>query len=368
MQRRFGVLMAVVALLLLARCGKEETVTGPSPKEGSRVLLAPSNLSPPPPGVVYEGWVVRLDSTASGLVPNYTSFGRFGWNSYVYSFVDGSTGQARSFSFETGQNLFTANAPSTLNADTARSLLARILRRDTLSLNSFSLSVAGLKVLLISVEPANETGADLTRPSSPFLAGFSNDSGVVELTYPVDYRNPDITATYFLGTPSDSLLPITIGTTDTGRINNESRGIWIGRLTVIRTADSNFVVPRLLSGWRYEGWIVKPPLTVSLGKFVRPDSADLSNPYADTTKIFQIPGEDFLINPPPGLTSVLGGLIVVSLEPHPDTDPAMFPLILFQDSTPLVAKTDQAVFVQQPRNFAIRSRFFPKVKARATAE
>lgn len=85
-------------------------------------------------------------------------------------------------------------------------------------------------------------------------------------------------------------------------------------------------------GFKQQGNYVGEPSwrVLPLGAFLRPDSADLSNPYIDNREVPNFPGEDFILNLPPGYDGInfrvnenddnTGGFaatIVVGVEPDP---------------------------------------------------
>lgn len=365
MKKIAAVLISIAIALAFLQCSKKGT---PGGRTGTRVLLNPINLIPPPAGSVYEGWVItmaRIAGPGFTYVPNFRSFGRFGWNSYAYSFVDATTAQPRGFEFETGTNFFSENLTTTLTPAQVENFIVRAIRGDTINLVPVTLAAAEMKVLLITIEPASESGPDLTRSGVPFLGGLANDSGIIDLVYPVNYKSPDVKGSYFIATPSDTLFNLFKDTTEAARIN-ESRGLWLGLFDATGAKVDTFLrnlVP--FKGWRFEAWFAKGTDIVSLGRFYRADSSDLSNSHClDTSRIFQLPGEDFVVGMPPGINNALGGKIMVTLEPEPDADPAIFPLILFQDTTPSSIRNPFNVLnIHKTDIFDNRSRFFPKVRA-----
>ncbi|MFH1701508.1 MAG: anti-sigma factor [Candidatus Zixiibacteriota bacterium] len=85
-------------------------------------------------------------------------------------------------------------------------------------------------------------------------------------------------------------------------------------------------------GYKLQHYYVGEPSwrVLALGPFLRPDSADLSNPYIDNREVPNFPGEDFILNLPPGYDAInfryasdsdtTGGFaasIVVGVEPDP---------------------------------------------------
>lgn len=371
------ILVAAVGLFL-AQCGKKPPKPQPLPF-GTAAHFEPVDLMNEPTNTVYEGWVVTLDSVRPFVyTPHYKSFGRFGWNVPAFSFLD-STGQARSGDFETGQNLFTEDFPG-IKLDTIKAVALRMANRDTVKLSFRNRDLARLKALLVTIEPKSETdSASRATPSIPFLFGPTNSAGVFDFVYPVDYKTPDVSAHYFLATPSDTLINLVKDTTVRAK-RDEARGIWIGVFdphSAIRgLPDTGLAILQRPNGWFFETWFQKGSNLVSLGKFDKPDSADLSNRYTATLRRrFDIPGEDFKINNPPIYqagnpdSTVLKGTLMITLEPNPDPDSAIFPLILFRDTTrsTLTSFIRAVDSVNEQRNFLFdnRARFFPRIKVTA---
>ncbi|RKX18619.1 MAG: hypothetical protein DRP51_08865 [Candidatus Zixiibacteriota bacterium] len=135
-------------------------------------------------------------------------------------------------------------------------------------------------------------------------------------------------------------------------------------------AEGNFD-PEYDKKWHYKGWVLSPflsptssfakltqpswapffiesqisPLSapmISTGTFKRFDQPDDGNPYTDNHRVPSLPGEDFLLNLPPGVSSIefaypgaTGGNVLVTLEPdNYDSDSTNFPLILYIGDVP----------------------------------
>ncbi len=123
--------------------------------------------------------------------------------------------------------------------------------------------------------------------------------------------------------------------------------------------------------WHYKGWVLSPYLSptssfaklnqpnwapfyigteispldapmVTTGTFKRFDRPDDGNPYTDNHRVPQLPGEDFLLNLPTGVSSIAfcspggnEGKVMVTLEPDNFTsDSTNFPLILYVGDMP----------------------------------
>ncbi len=375
MRNGFKVLGLAVVTLLVLQCSKEKPTQTKIPF-GRSVSFSPVDWMANPAGGIYEGWVVTLDIVGLGVyTPQYFSLGRFGWDNYVFTFLD-SAGNARGGDFTANQNLFTEDFAPIVHPETLKVIARRMAEGNTVQLSFANRALAGLKVLLVSVEPLIDTAR--STPDIPFLAGVCNISGKFDLIYPINYKDPDVECHYFLASPSDTLINLGKDSSTVAK-NNETEGIWVGIFDPKSSArgmpDTIFANLDVVKGWQFETWFQKGSTLISLGKIRRADSADLSNPYTDTLrKAFQIPGEDFRINNPP-FTNALAATIMLTLEPYPDPDPAsIFPLLLFRDTTrdsiaslnPLTQKFEDNVH----HNFLFdnRARFFPKIKATVIPE
>ncbi len=265
--------------------------------------------------------------------------------------------------------------------------------RQSVVLTGESKNLEKMVGFLFSLDPANETGPDTATPASPFLAAYSNDSGKFEMVYPYNYRLPDFVCGYFLASPTDTLyfLKCACNVTDSNQIRDEGRGVWLGFLDTLhydlgrRMAKPDTVLRKLarelLPGWQFEGWLERGSTRVSLGHFPRGDTSDQANPYAySPDSVLFVPRNDFLVNPPaefdttpnPNKANLLGSVLRVTLEPRPDNDPAMFPLILFQDTIPRTFSTTTPDGVISNLHFNLkmqnRARFFPKIRVRVIPE
>ena len=390
MQSFIRALAAIAAGVFLSQCGKENvTKPGTEPPYGVSVELQPVDLPPPPAGMVYQAWVFRLQESGGNFSIKYYPYARFGWNSYAYKFVDPSAGTDLGYLFKASPdttNLFTQNLTDFVRADTIAQLVEKFLRGQTVPLTGSSRNLNRMQGFLLSMEPALDP--DPANPAAPFLAGYSNDSGKFEMVYPYNFRHPDFIPTYFLATPSDTLYNLRKETNPV-HIQNEHRGIWFGfidtthydlGLQMVR-ADTVLrkLARELMPDWQFEGWIERNGTRVSLGHFIRGDSADLSNPYAFVPEsVFAVPGEDFLVNPPAefagSIQGLLGSTVMITLEPKPDPDTAMFPVILFRASTPEADSSTRSVESGIEPNLHVnfdmenRARFFPKVKVRVVPQ
>ena len=102
--------------------------------------------------------------------------------------------------------------------------------------------------------------------------------------------------------------------------SDDDQGVWF--LDPQAGPAPSLDLPVLPEGWAYEGWVVGPNGPVSTGVFVDPAGADSdgAGPTAGPDGSPPFPGQDF-IHPP---MSLLGGAVVISVEPSPDNSPAPF--------------------------------------------
>ncbi|MCI0329626.1 MAG: hypothetical protein L0196_01545 [candidate division Zixibacteria bacterium] len=390
-------LLIAAAGLFLAQCGKKET-TAPAGEMGfgTKVQLDPVDLPEPPAGLVYQAWLFRIEPSGPGYSIKYFPYAKFNWVGYPYKFTDLNTGTDVGRTFQAspdGSNLFTVNLTGFMRADTLFETVQKFLRGDTVNLPGRQENLTQMMGFLFSLEPASETGPDTATPAIPFLAGYSNDSGKFDLVYPYNYRHPDFNANYVIATPSDTLY-LYYRESDTIHLRNEHVGVWFGVIDTskyelgIRVIRSDTVLTKLarelLPGWQFQAWIERNGTRVNLGHFVRGDSADLENPYCfQTDSLPACPGEDLIPrkNPPAEFADtamvqgVLKSRLSITLEPRPDNDPEMFPLIVFRHDTPEKDSSNRDPghpgieknihFNWQMEN---RTRFFPRIRMQVIRE
>lgn len=178
---------------------------------------------------------------------------------------------------------------------------------------------------VLTIEPATETGEDLTKPS-----GWIFSKGV----FTGDNAKPSTKDALFSGT---SNLKTAIGNAflkapSVGAVGTDANGIWF--INALPPTTGGFTnLPTLASGWIYEGWVVVKdasgnPTPISTGRFSDPNAADVSlfgvsnnNEFKGPNGVPPYPGEDFIVNPnsrysgvtfPVDLTSAT---VVISIEP-----------------------------------------------------
>lgn len=142
--------------------------------------------------------------------------------------------------------------------------------------------------------------------------GFSGDRAHLKIAFGDIGRS---SGQYMLATPTDGDASV-----------NELSGVWFG---MVNTGQSALQLPALPSGWVYEGWAMVDGKSLTTGRFSNPSGADANAPFSGPVAPPNIPGEDFLRNPPvavfPGLSFPLdlrGQSVAISIEPDlRGTDP-----------------------------------------------
>lgn len=180
----------------------------------------------------------------------------------------------------------------------------------TLSKTTFDVDATKLAAatkFVLTIEPTVDT--DPAPSATKYLVGdFSGNSASVNTSVVGNFSAS--TGKYFLATPTNG---------DT----TPAAGVWF-----LNAASTPFVaglnLPTLDAGWKYEGWVVSGSSVLSTGKFSNPNGPDEAAPYSGTQPAPRFPGEDFLLNAPPGLTfpaNLSGATFVISVEPVPDNSP-----------------------------------------------
>lgn len=240
--------------------------------------------------------------------------------------------------------------------------------------------VADITAVMVSIEPAGD--ADDEPSATRILAGTITD-GVASLAVgdsgAIGDTFESANGFYILATPTDGHLR-----------TNENSGIWFRRaVDQLEPDPRGLFLPELPDGWLYEGFVDIEGQPVTTGKFWDPWDIDMAAPYSgpidmneidifdvmfdeyvsvvvqgengaelftgeEGWKMFQKdglaldlffhgppePGEDYLINPPPGLefpVDLSGDRIYVTIEPDPDDSPEPFGLRTLVGTVPLNA-------------------------------
>jgi hypothetical protein len=132
-----------------------------------------------------------------------------------------------------------------------------------------------------------------------FVTGGCN-LGIGENVYNLD----NTSAVYNLLTPTDSLNA------------NPLSGIWfVDSLDQVIAPGLN--LPELFGGWRYEGWVEVNGILISTGRFSLPRGTDQANLHGSALAPLPFPGQDFITNPPAGVTfpiNLSGAKVYITLE------------------------------------------------------
>jgi len=234
--------------------------------------------------------------------------------------------------------------------------------------------------VMVSIESSGDMDgvpSDTRFLAGPIVDGVASlvvgDAGAIGNTF------ENANGFYILATPTDGHLR-----------TNENSGIWFRRaVDQLEPDPRGLYVPELPDGWLYEGFVDIEGIPVTSGKFWDPWDIDMSAPYSgpadmNTTDIFDVmfdeyvsvvvqgengpelftgpegwrmfqkdgleldlffhgppePGEDYLLNAPPGLTfpvDLAGMDLYVTIEPDPDDSPEPFGLKTLVGTVPVNA-------------------------------
>ena len=124
--------------------------------------------------------------------------------------------------------------------------------------------------------------------------------------------------------------------TPTDSTDNNLSGVWF--VDSISTAPVSGLkkLPKLYSGWIYEGWVDINGQLLSTGRFADPKKADLFSGYSGSSAGFTFPGEDFLNNPPAGFTFPLdlsNAKVYISIEYADNRTNGSAPFIIILEGT-----------------------------------
>jgi hypothetical protein len=177
--------------------------------------------------------------------------------------------------------------------------------------------------LIITVEPAVDPDAG---PSTTKLLAGDVVGGQATLTT----NHADALNTSFASASGNFLFATP---TEQPRGTNPLSGLWF----MNGPGLAGLTLPTLPAGWKYEGWVVVGGRPLSTGTFTSVNGADSSGTFSGPNAGPPFPGEDFLTNAPAGLTfptNLTSSLVVVSVEPSPDDDPAPFSLKPLRGTAP----------------------------------
>jgi len=172
-------------------------------------------------------------------------------------------------------------------------------------------------------------------PGEDFLmnapAGLTFPTDIAGMTAVISIEpSPDDAAAPFTLKPLASMIPADAVDHTTYDLGNNATTFPNGTVSItVNGATQGLQLPVLPAGWEYEGWAVINGTPVTTGKFTDPATADLTAPFSGTMAAPPFPGEDFLVNPPSGLSfpvDLSGMTVVISIEPSPDDDEIPFTL------------------------------------------
>jgi hypothetical protein len=141
----------------------------------------------------------------------------------------------------------------------------------------------------ITVEELPDSGSITSPGNRVVLSGrFTLGQARLNLGEEVDFNSAN--GVFSITTPTDSF-------------DNNLSGVWfVDSLSRAGGPIAGLNLPLLYDGWTYEGLVLVNSDTLSIGTFSNPETADDSSKYNGSGTGFPFPGEDFLLNPPPGLT------------------------------------------------------------------
>jgi|Laugresp1bdmlbsn_1035097.scaffolds.fasta_scaffold01164_3 hypothetical protein len=203
-------------------------------------------------------------------------------------------------------------------------------------------------IFIVSIEPTQDTNTAIS--NTIILTGdFSNNAATLTLKDGQYATN----GVFFNQVPksvdinySTSAGNYKLATRTDGPNTNEKSGIWFASNLGTPLPNLSFpsgglrlppitVVNNGPVGWKYEGWVEINGKIVSTGKFggdINSVSSGIGgsddfNGFSGSMSAPYMPGEDFLLNAPAGLSFPLdlsGAKVYVTLEPNPDNSPEPF--------------------------------------------
>lgn len=167
-------------------------------------------------------------------------------------------------------------------------------------------------LFVLTIEPA--VGDDPAPSMTHIVAGAIEDgTAVLDTTHPAALGSDFAEAAggYILETPSSAAVA-----------DDYAQGVWF--LDPSAGPGPSLDLPTLPAGWVYEGWVVGEDGPVSTGRFtdVAAADSDAGGPAAGPDGTPPFPGQDF-IDP---AMDLVGGKVVISVEPDPDDGAAPFAL------------------------------------------
>ena len=270
MNRRFLLVVVMMALWTLSGCSNTDRIAGPAV---GTVKLSFQGLQDLGPSSVYESWLV----------------------------------------IETGLQsvgIFTVDAGGAMSSDEFE-----VSEEDLWAADRF----------VVTIEPAEDP--DPAPSTTRYLAGDFGVAGALSGDARLSPEHPDALGDDFGGVFGSYLLETP---TTAGLIDDYQNGIWFGIPGAPAHWGRLLSLRYLPEGWQYEGWVVTADSVISIGKFrfVSEADSDGPGPAAGPDAGPDYPGQDF-IDPP---MSLVGCDVMITFEPDPDTGPDPFTMVVLADS------------------------------------
>ena len=153
----------------------------------------------------------------------------------------------------------------------------------------------------VSILITTERNGPGAAPGSGVILQGPFFDGVAELQVPAPLLIQQSAGSYTVFTPTD------------GPDTNEGSGAW-----AIVNDEPAMQLPPLNQVYIYAQFMIINDIPVSMGRLRVSDAADLNNPHSADGPFPDVPGEDFLVDPPEGLVfpaDLSGARLRVTLEP-----------------------------------------------------
>ena len=173
----------------------------------------------------------------------------------------------------------------------------------------------------VTVEEIPDTGS-ITKPGSTVILSGRFTLGSAQLKVGDGTNIPAAAGVYTITTPTDNS-------------DNDLSGVWFVNSPSGTEAGLN--LPVLNAGWVYEGLVIINNDTLSTGTFTDPEAADDFSGYSGSVPGYPFPGEDFLMNPPPGITFPLdlsNAKVIVTLAYKSNIYPLSFSYVILEGTVP----------------------------------
>lgn len=289
-------MVVALSILILAGCSKDDS-TNSNNQNLNRIALQPLRFPTLKSGLVYEGWVVKVDKDSKWL--SYQGFGKFFWDEYNYRFLRPDDTTATGYI----DSVFAVNG-----------------------------NIYDYNLIAITLEKYPDDNSADPSPTIVAQGEIAPDKATI-MEFPAKFGS-DTKGMFTIGTFSDGNYK------ELGQPReSEEYGIWFmqdsitnSKMDTLENYIQGAFLPMLPdTGYTYEGWVsvnvsADSVLTISTGKFYLPDIRDYDNRHCSTGGIPNFPGEDFLLNQPSDvsfplkLVSEFGGKAFITIEPNPDNN------------------------------------------------